>query len=136
MKIYFDENYSYHLVYAIKHLNEYFQNEIEVIFLPDRFHKGIKDQEWMEAIASENAIVITQDKNIKRNKYERELYLALNIGIIFWKAPSTSGIGFWDITLQLVKKWPKICKLAIHRNYDVPFQYMTTLRKDDFESLN
>jgi hypothetical protein len=124
LKIYIDENIAPQLAKALnivqEHLNFEEKKAIEVLSLKDVFHEGIKDEEWIPAIGSQNGIVVTQDRRIQHSRHQRELYTQHGVGIIFLKSPKT-GMTFWQMFKHLVEWWDDIKQIA--RKHKTPFSF-------------
>lgn len=75
MKIYFDENTFPQLAYGLKALQEPLNSkeneQIEVVYLPNEFGKGVKDEDWIPKLGAIGAVIITHDLNIHRSRSQR-----------------------------------------------------------------
>lgn len=128
-KIYIDENFSPYLAEGFdvfqKHLNSNERIQFEVLSIKKEFGKGAKDEDWIPEVGKQNGIVITQDLHIHTTRHQNELYKKHNLGVFFFKPPST-GYTFWEMVEKLVKYWPEIKKKASDKR---PFAYRITPKK-------
>lgn len=136
MKIYFDENTFPQLAYGLRALQEPLnlkENEqIEVVYLPDEFGKGAKDEDWIPKLGAIGAVIITHDLNIHRSRSQRELYMAHGLGAFFFTPPSKNGFGYWEFVQQVIKRWDEIKKLSSSKAKR-PFAYRYTIRNSKAE---
>ncbi|MBO0324334.1 hypothetical protein J0X14_18645 [Muricauda sp. CAU 1633] len=123
LKIYIDENLPRQFAEAFNiiqnHLNKSEKKSIEVYSMKD-IDEGATDIEWFQKLKNENAVILTQDRNIQRHKHEKKAYEENEIGIIFFKQPK-GGISFWNAFKHLVKYWDDI--KSICRKEKLPFSY-------------
>ena len=133
LKIYIDENLPRQFAEAFNiiqtHLNKTEKKEIIVLSMKD-LNEGASDIEWFNILKNENAIILTQDRNIQRHKHERKAYEENGIGIIFFKQPK-GGISFWNSFRHLVKYWDDI--KVICRKEKLPFAYRQPGQNRPFE---
>lgn len=132
MKIYIDENLSPFIAEGLNILEIPNRDGFQVLSIKKAFGKGISDEDWLAKIGEENAVVITQDFNIHRNQYQRELYKQHNVGLFFLSPPSKTGYQYWEMVEQIVKRWRDIKK---HCKSEKPFAFRCTSRSSDFERL-
>lgn len=134
MKIYFDENFSPHLVEGLKAFQNGRKTEgVEVAWIPDEFERGCPDEVWIPAIAQKHGIVVTQDQNIHRVKAQAELCRQNKIGIIFLKRPKKEGIPYWPMIELIVKYWAEIKMTA--QNTKRPFSLILDPSKRKIEPV-
>jgi hypothetical protein len=113
MRIYFDENFSPHLVSGVRAFQDGRKSEgVVVCSVAEEFGRGTKDEDWIPQVAAKHGIVLTQDNNIHRTKAQWELCRANKIGIFFLKPPK-KGWSYWDIVRFVVKHWGEITKRAV-----------------------
>jgi hypothetical protein len=128
-KIYIDENFSPYLAEGFdvfqKHLNSNERTQFEVLSIKKEFGKGAKDEDWIPKVGKQGGIVITQDLHIHTTRHQNELYKKHNLGVFFFKPPST-GYTFWEMVEKLVKYWPEIKKKAADKR---PFAFRITSKK-------
>ncbi|TAE92128.1 MAG: hypothetical protein EAZ81_03680 [Verrucomicrobia bacterium] len=118
MRIYFDENFSHRIVSGMSEFQKAKPSEgISVIWTPDEFGKGAKDEEW--------SIVLTQDINIHRTRAQWEMCQQNKIGIFFFKPPR-AGWSHWVIVREVVNRWEEIKLLAKQKR---PFGFVIEQRK-------
>ena len=133
LKIYIDENLPGQFAQAVNiiqtHLNKSEKKEILVFSMKD-LNEGASDIEWFKSLKNENAIILTQDRNIQRHKHEKKAYEENGIGIIFFKQPK-GGISFWNSFKHLVKYWEDI--KSICRKEKFPFSYRQPGQNKKFE---
>lgn len=132
MKIYIDENISPFLAHGLNVLEKPFNKDVEVLSIKDVFKEGAKDEYWIPKVGAENGIVITQDYNIQRTRSQKVLYLKHGVGIFFFSS-SKKGFSYWDMVLQIIKRWSSIKKLASKTK--LPFAFRCTSRSPDFEKI-
>jgi len=129
-KIYIDENIPVYFAKALDILQKPLNNSqevIEIISIKESFGKGVKDEDWIPKIAKEKGIVITQDFNIQKNKYQRELYIKSGIGIFFLKPLGKRNLTYWEMVKVIINKWEDIKQKIKQTN--IPFAYKITARK-------
>ncbi|MEQ1745481.1 MAG: hypothetical protein ABMA02_08650 [Saprospiraceae bacterium] len=139
MKIYFDENTFPQLAHGLRLLQEPLNTRdsepVEVVYLPDEFGKGAKDEDWIPQLGATGAVIITHDLNIHRTRSQRELYEAHGLGAFFFTPPSQkSGFGYWDFVQQVIKKWDEIKRLSSSKAKR-PFAYRYTIRSSKAERM-
>lgn len=136
--IYIDENFAPQLAESLdliqSHLNLKEKHQFKVMSIQERFGRGVQDEEWIPEAGKENAIVITQDLRIQTTRHQRDLYKKYGLGVFFIKAPSKKGFSFWEMTMQLIKRWPEIKKLA--SSTKKPFAYRCTSKQPHFNNLD
>jgi hypothetical protein len=135
MRIYFDANFSPHLVLGMRAFQEGRKSEdVVVTSVADEFGKSATDEDWIPGIASKHGIAITQDLNIHRVKAQWDLCKQNKIGMFFFKPPKkTKAWNYWDITQLVVKHWPEIKKLA--QATRKPFAFTIELHKSKISRL-
>lgn len=134
MRIFFDENFSHFLSKGISHFQEGRRSEdVEVFHIAEFFDRGIADDKWIPKVASMHGIVITQDLNIHRTRYLKELCDTNKIGIFFFKPPSKKGYMYWEWVVQVVNKWDEIKKIS--KNTNRPFSFQIKPRTTKFIQL-
>jgi hypothetical protein len=112
MRIYFDENFSPHLIAAFAALQDGRPREdIQVISIAEQFGKGCEDEVWIPGIAKQHGVAITQDTNIHRTRAQWALCQANKIGVFFLKPPK-DGWGYWVIVGLVMQWWPEIKELT------------------------
>jgi hypothetical protein len=123
LKVYIDENLPKQLAQAFNlvqsHLNKQEKKTIEVHSMKV-LNEGASDIEWFNQLKGENAVILTQDRNIQRHKHEREAYKENGIGIIFFKQPK-GGLSFWNSFKHLVRWWDDIKSICYKEK--LPFAY-------------
>lgn len=136
-KIYIDENFAQQLAEGLNifqnHLNLKENHKFKVLSIKAVFGQGAKDEEWIKVLGKEKAVVITQDISIQTIRHQRDLYHQYGLGIFFSKPPSKGGFSFWEMVVQVVKRWDEIKQKA--RNSKRPFAFRCTSKKG-FESLD
>jgi hypothetical protein len=119
MRVYFDENFSPHLIKAFATLQDGRPREdVQVLSVSEEFGKGCADEAWIPAIAQQHGVVVTQDRNINRTRAQWALCQANKIGIFFLEPPK-SGWDYWTIVVLTLKWWPQIKDTA--KNIKRPF---------------
>ena len=138
MKIYFDENTFPHLARGLNAIQEPLNKKdgenIEIVYLPDEFGKGVKDEEWIPVLGKIGAVIITHDLNINRTRSQRELYRQHGLGVFFFTPPSKHGFGYWDFVQQVIKRWEEIRQLSSSKSRR-PFAYRFTIRGGKAEPM-
>ncbi|CAG5073132.1 hypothetical protein DYBT9623_04636 [Dyadobacter sp. CECT 9623] len=131
IKIYIDENISPHIATGLNTLQSPLNDGFEVLSLESAFGRGVPDEEWLPKIGQQNAMIITQDLNIHRNRRQRELLEKYGVGVFFLTPPSKSGYEYWEMVEQIVKRWRDIKKLSKQKR---PFAFRCTSRSTAFET--
>jgi len=111
-RIYIDENFAPQMAEGLnvfqQHLNLKENRKFEVISIKAAFGQGAKDEDWIPKAGKQNSIVITQDVKIQTTRHQRDLYHEYNLGVFFIKAPSNKGYSFWEMVMQVIKRWEDI----------------------------
>jgi hypothetical protein len=88
VRIYFDENFSPHLIRAFAALQDgRAREDIQVLSIAGEFGKGCADETWIPAVAQQHGVAITQDTNLYRTRAQLELCEANKIEVFFFKPP-------------------------------------------------
>ena len=129
MRIYFDENFSPHLVAGIRAIQDGRRSEdVAVASVEDEFDRGAADELWITGVASRHGVALTQDLNIHRVRAQWELCKANKIGVFFFKPPKKSKARrYWEIAQLVIRHWPEIKGLAASRSR--PFGLLFELNK-------
>ena len=120
MRIYFDENFSPHLINGLKIIQEGRKDDIEVYSIKDEFGQGVDDEVWIPRVASQRGVAITQDNYIHRSRAQWELCQANKIGVFFVR-PSKKNWNYWTSVQLIIHCWQDICKAA--KDTPRPFAY-------------
>jgi len=108
MRIYFDENFSPHLINGFAALQcGRASEDVQVLSIAIEFGRGCEDEVWIPAVAQQHGVAITQDTNIHRTRAQWALCQANKIGVFFFKPPK-SGWNYWEIVNLTFKWWPEI----------------------------
>lgn len=123
IKIYFDENLPPQLArgLAILEMPNPNHERAEVKSIKDAFGEGIQDEDWIPKLGRENAVVITQDRNIQNIRRQRELYEQYKLGVFFFIPPSKNGYSYWHIVEKIISRWSKIKLLS--KKTERPFAF-------------
>jgi hypothetical protein len=135
MRIYFDENFSPHLVAGIRAIQGGLRSEdVVVASVEDEFGRGVADEVWIPGLASRHGVALTQDLNIHRVRAQWELCKANKIGIFFFKPPRKSKAwSYWEIVQLVIRHWSEIKRLTASRSR--PFGFVVELNKSKFSEL-
>lgn len=135
MRIYFDENFSPHLIGGIKLIQDGRRSEgVDVLSVVTEFGRGQPDEEWIPEVAKRHGIILTQDLNIHRLRAQWHLCQASKIGIFFFKPPKKEKAwNYWDIAQLVVRHWPAIKEVA--GNEKRPFGRVVEISKNRFSEL-
>ena len=69
MRLYFDENFSPHLVKGMRAIQDGRWSEgVTVTSVEEEFGRGAADEVWIPEVASRHGIALTQDLNIHRQR--------------------------------------------------------------------
>ena len=114
MRIYFDENFSPHLIAGMKSIqNGRRSEEVDVFSVADEFGRGCPDEVWIPGVAKRHGIILTQDQNIHRARAQWELCRCNKVGIFIFKPPKRAKAwSYWDIVQLVVRHWPAIKELV------------------------
>ena len=122
MKIYFDENFSPHLVAGFRAFQEGRRSEyFEVLHVVDDFGQGCEDKKWISGVAQRHGCVITQDLNIHRRKYQWDLCRKYKVGMFFFNQPKKKKFDYWRWIEQVFKFWNQIKEIS--KTAERPFGY-------------
>jgi len=108
MIFYLDENIPISIYKGLKELD--LRNEIK--YIPEVFYPGIKDEEWLDELKNQNAVIVTKDHNLKRIKHQYDLIKKYKIGLFIVKEPQKKGTPYWQLVEFIIKKWSEIVELA------------------------
>ncbi len=134
MRIYFDENFSPHLVEGIRQLQDGRKSEGgSVCSLKEEFGAGAADEVWIPSVASRHGVAITQDVNIHRTRAQWELCQANKIGVFFFKTPKKQGWSYWQIVQLVIRQWPEIKRLTEESRR--PFGYVIEMHRNKIRRL-
>lgn len=135
MRIYFDENFSPHLVAGIREFQNARKSEdIVVCSVEEEFGRGATDEVWIPGIALRHGVAITQDLNLHRTRAQWELCKTNKIGVFFFKPPGkTKAWNYWDIVQLIVKHWPELKRLASETKR--PFGRLFDMHRSKFSKL-
>ena len=117
MRIYFDENFSLHLIEGIRSFQDGRPSEdVTVTSIEEDFGRGSADEDWIPSIAKRHGIALTQDLNLHRLRAQWELCRANRIGVFFFKPPRKSKAwSYWDIVKLVTARWAEIKELGRDR---------------------
>jgi len=118
MLFYFDENLPHQLAEALNCLDK--DNEIKSV---KNDYQGIKDNNLIENLAKNNAILITKDKRMKKYNAERELLIQYKLRVLFYESTVND---YWGIVVLFIKNWGKITKTFEKKNEGPYFITMGT----------
>jgi len=108
MKIYLDENLPPQLASGLHILEQPNREGFEIYSTVDQFGRGIRDEDWIPEVGLVGGIVITQDIKIQRTRHLFELYRENGLGVFFFKAPSNTGYTYWEMVVEIIKRWEDI----------------------------
>jgi hypothetical protein len=133
MRIYFDENFSHRIAAGMREFQAARRSEnVEVVWCPDEFGRGAKDEDWIPKVASKQGVILTQDLNIHRMQALWELCQRNKVGLFFFKPPR-GGWGHWIIVREVVNRWDEIKRLAT--NGKRPFGWVVESRRKQMRRL-
>lgn len=133
MRIYFDENFSPHIIKGFAALQDGRKSEdIQVFSIEEAFGKACADETWIPGIARQHGVAITQDNNIYRTPAQWELCKSNKIGIFFIHPPK-SGWSYWAIVELLLKWWPRIKEAT--KEEKRPFGRVISVSRSKWEEL-
>ncbi len=134
-KIYIDENFAPQLALGLdifqKHLNKKEKTKFQILSIKQEFGAGALDEVWIPKVGKEGGVVITQDLRIQTTRHQYELYKKHGLGVFFFKPPS-KGYTFWEMLVQLIKRWPELKKICKTKR---PFAFRCT-NNSSFKPLN
>lgn len=99
MTFFFDNDISIKLVRALREVDQ------DVVHLQEVFAETTPDIIWLELVGNEGWFLVTHDKNIRKNKAEREALKRYGVGAFFLAGSSMST---WDRVKQVVRAWEKM----------------------------
>lgn len=133
MRIYFDENFSHRIAAGMREFQAPRRSEgVEVIWSPDEFGRGSKDEDWIPKVASKQGIILTQDLYIHRTKAQWELCQRNKVGVFFFKPPR-GGWDHWIIVREVVNRWEEIKRFATSGRR--PFGWVVESRRKQLRKL-
>ncbi|MEO8067584.1 MAG: hypothetical protein ABI599_07830 [Flavobacteriales bacterium] len=123
MLIYFDENLSEHLADGMHHLTLVHLKGVEIISAKRDPGKHTPDDDLLKYIAKKDAVFITKDINIHRDRMMAQMCKELGIAMFFLKLPQNEG-KYWDIVRAVIKHWEEM--VTIMNTKKRPFAYEVT----------
>ena len=133
MRIYFDENFSPHLVAGMQAFqNNRRSEDVTVLSVVEDFGRGTADETWIPAVAKVHGVALTQDVNIHRTRAQAALCQANKIGVFFFKPPK-DGWSYWRLVQLVVRLWPDIARLAEETKR--PFSFIVDARTAKIKRL-
>ncbi len=134
MRVYFDENFSPHLVAGMRSLQDGRKSEgITVSSIAEEFQRAAPDELWIPGVASRHGVALTQDINIYRTHAQWELCQQNKIGVFFFRPPKKVGWNYWQIVQLVVRLWPEL--MHIGRETEKPFGFVIEANKPKLKSL-
>lgn len=108
MKFFFDNNVPINLARGLTEL-EPKSSPVDILHCQDRWPPdgAIDDVDWIPVIASEGRIILTFDRRILTNVFEREAYIQSK-AIILVPEKFIFKLSYCDRVIWTVQKWPKI----------------------------
>lgn len=139
MTIYIDENLApilskgFNLLQEPLNFKNNLNSPIEVKSIKEVFGEGALDEDWIPKLEKGKDCVVTQDFNINRIREQRQLCEQYQIGMFYFRPPSKTGFGYWDMLQLMVKHWQEITKKASKETR--PFSYKITSKSSKLESI-
>ncbi|MDX6767535.1 MAG: hypothetical protein SFU85_12185 [Candidatus Methylacidiphilales bacterium] len=134
MRVYFDENFSPHLIAGFRTFQEGRKGEdFEVCSVVEEFDRGAADEDWIPEVAKRHGVIITQDINIHRTHAQWQLCQTHKVGVFFIKPPKKMGWSYWDIIRLTMKWWDEIKRLS--REETRPFGWIIETTKSKMSKL-
>ncbi len=106
MTYFFDNNISPSLVNILREL------EVDAVHLKERFPAETADVDWIPHVGREGWIVITADREIRRNAAERQALKQNHVTALFLKSAFLKRTK-WDQAEWIIKNRRKIDELAL-----------------------
>ena len=102
----FDENLPPRISKAFNELEG--RKGIQVKHLREMFPPATKDIEWINELSKlDGCFIITNDRNIKRNRHEFLAWQESGLPIVFMKK-GWKDQRFWDLSWKLLRRWDEI----------------------------
>ena len=111
MKLYFDENLPKQLAKGLNELIIGLDRSHEVKHILDSFDRGSSDENWINALSTEKACIITSDFRIFSERNSRAILSKSKVGIFFYRQPR-KGHSYWEMAQFIINNIPEII------NYD------------------
>ena len=105
MTYFFDNNISPHLVNILREL------DVDAVHLKQVFKEDTEDVDWIPQAGQEGWIVVTADREIRRNPAEREALKQNNVTTLFLQRTFLKRTK-WPQAEWLIKHWRKIDQQA------------------------
>jgi hypothetical protein len=133
MRIFFDENFSPHLVAGLRALQNGMPGEgVEVCSVVEEFGRGALDEDWIPKVGAQGGVAITQDCNIHRTRAQWAICQGNQIGVFFFKPPKKQGWNYWMIVQVVIRHWEEIKRLATNKK---PFGFVIEPHMNKLKSL-
>lgn len=137
MIIYFDENMPPNFAKGFDLLQSPLAGRnkvsIEIKSIVEEFGKGSKDEDWIKLAGKKESCILTQDYNIQKIKFQRELCEEFKLGMFYLRAPSKKGFRYWEMVAKLVKHWEEIINIC--KKEERPFAYIIMARSSKLEKM-
>ena len=104
MTLLFDENISHRVVAALKALGHPVEHVLQI--LP----QGATDETIFREAGERGWCLVTQDKNIKRKKVQREAMKQAGAGVFVFTGRARRSVD--ELTIVLLERMPEILELA------------------------
>ncbi len=103
MRFFVDNNLSQKLAKGMAAFGE------DVIHLKDKFPEETIDTKWLKYVGEQQLVLITRDKDIRRNPAELFALREYRVGAFFLGG---KNLDRWKIIQQVVRNWLRIKELA------------------------
>ncbi len=100
MKVFFDENFSRFLVYALNELEKPY-GKIEVFATID-FMAGATDEEVIRHVADNNGVLFTRDTDFHKQKLLRAIINSKKVGLVYFGIRNTNN---WMQVRYVIYNW-------------------------------
>jgi len=128
MNFFLDNNLPPRLARALNILSEPDGHSV-VPFIDKCSDDNIKDVDWINELSKESDwVIITNDKQISKNAYERKAWLESGLTIFFLEK-GWGNLHFWIVAWKLIKWWPDIINQAIKIKSNVGYRIPVTGKK-------
>jgi hypothetical protein len=83
---------------------------MEVKTLADFLQPGAKDTDWLAALAGQDWIVLTKDKNIRRRPLEAQALIAAGLRVFVITSTDLTGDEAGSIFVEAIPKIRRFCQ--------------------------
>ena len=120
MKVFFDENFSRYLVYALNELEKPY-GQIEVFATID-FMAGAPDEDVIKHVANHNGVLFTRDNDFHKQKLLRDIINTNDVGLVYF---GMKGSTNWMQVRYVIYNWHLLREHIIKKKKAFAYRIMS-----------